>query len=412
MGAWVAACLGRTPAAAQELPLQHFSLAESGQDGFAVRRPDTLGHLRFSTRLGLDYAFNPLVFESSDPAAGGDFSVVRHHLLYHFNMALGLGEHVMLFAGLPTHWVMRGNGTIAGLSASGYGLADAFTGVRVRILGDSDDRFSLGAQGRLVLPTARWADDAATLAGEETVAGGLALLGELRFSRLFFNASVGTELRRNTTLAVAEASPELNYSLGVGMPFQVGLYELQARAELFGETSFASFFGREESGVEILVGPQLRGRRGFQGGLAVGPGFGRGRGIPDVRALLTMGWTAPADVNERPFQGQCQCSQPVPVGADADGDGVPDHQDYCVHVPAGPLPDSAHPGCPMDADQDGVPDAEDACPQQNAGDFPNPNKPGCPLPDADHDFVPEPPDACPDEPGVPSTDPARSGCPS
>ncbi|HEY8431895.1 MAG TPA: hypothetical protein VIL20_26140, partial [Sandaracinaceae bacterium] len=58
-------------ASAQSIRLDGYRMAETPADGFAVSRPDDLGHLALGVRLDVDYALSPLVYRlrGSDPSS-------------------------------------------------------------------------------------------------------------------------------------------------------------------------------------------------------------------------------------------------------------------------------------------------------------------------------------------------------
>lgn len=98
---------------------------------------------------------------------------------------------------------------------------------------------------------------------------------------------------------------------------------------------------------------------------------------------------------------------------DRDEDGVPDPEDQCPNVSAGPRADHARRGCPVqDSDSDGVPDGADLCPNTAPGDRPDEFRRGCPARDRDNDGVTDDRDLCVEVPQGPLVDPMRAGCPA
>ena len=142
-----------TSASAQRGTLNRFGASETPEDDFHLSRPTDLGHLRWGAQLHLDYAHDPLVWESELGDAGSeDYYIVDHQLTATLGASLGLFDRVVVFAGLPVVLVQNGDGedtlAMAGVptSADGAGLGDAYLGARVRIWGEADDPFAVGAQ--------------------------------------------------------------------------------------------------------------------------------------------------------------------------------------------------------------------------------------------------------------------------
>jgi hypothetical protein len=112
--------------------------------------------------------------------------------------------------------------------------------------------------------------------------------------------------------------------------------------------------------------------------------FGGAKNWPDVYGALLAGATIPDDDDD------------YTPPADSDGDGVPNNEDQCDNIPAGPTPDPERPGCPLedddyepqDSDNDGVEDSEDECPDTPKGNNPDPERTGCPMEEDDDDTSP------------------------
>lgn len=141
---------------------------------------------------------------------------------------------------------------------------------------------------------------------------------------------------------------------------------------------------------------------GFEVGLGAGPGFGGAPGTPELRGVLSLG-----------YSGGGRPEGATPAGADGkpldrDLDHIEDDKDACP-TEAGPdSNDAALRGCPaLDRDADGVRDDEDWCPQRGGVKHADPKANGCP--DSDNDDLPDPIDTCPTEPGkVPTGCPQRA----
>jgi outer membrane protein OmpA-like peptidoglycan-associated protein len=157
-------------------------------------------------------------------------------------------------------------------------------------------------------------------------------------------------------------------------------------------------------------------RLAFDAGLVLELQAGNDVGIgPFVRYthVLASGPTDGDDARMISYGLSLSLGSARPVAAvDTDGDGFLDPSDLCVDTPAGDMPDTARPGCPvLDADRDGIRDDVDVCPQQAAGATPDPQRHGCPLLDSDHDGVDDRDDLCPHDPRGDHPDVSRAGCP-
>jgi len=96
---------------------------------------------------------------------------------------------------------------------------------------------------------------------------------------------------------------------------------------------------------------------------------------------------------------------------DTDGDGKVDKVDKCPGKPEDMDGFEDADGCPdPDNDGDDVPDADDACPNVSAGPTPG-WRLGCPLTDRDGDTIEDSADKCPDEPETFNGVNDEDGCP-
>ncbi|MEC7524214.1 MAG: OmpA family protein [Myxococcota bacterium] len=376
---------------AQAVHLDQYRAAETGEDGFAVSRPDDLGHLRWSARLHLDYAYSPLVYESTLGDSGSERAVVEHQLAAQAAFAFGLFDRLVLFGGLPVTLLMEGDEIDGVARPDGAGLGDLWLGARGRLFGERDDVFALGAQLTATFPTAQAADAAMRFNGEDGVTLHPELLAELRpGAGIRITLDLGARLRttdraRSNALTVGH---ELTYALGLTVPVVEDV--LDVHAELFGASSFESFGDRQSSPLEALLGARVTPVEGLTMGLAAGPGIARGYGSPDFRGVFTVGYTAPAEA-----AAPAEESEPEP-DLDEDGDGVPTPTDACPQEPEDRDGFEDEDGCPdPDDDGDGIPDADDAC-RTEAEDMDGfEDEDGCPDADNDGDGVADDADECP-----------------
>ena len=356
-----------------QITLDRFRPAELPSDGFQLRRPDALGHLAMGAQLHLDYANDPLVYEldlgDSDSEAA---RIVAHQLVATAHYALGLGDRVTVFAGLPVVlWMAGDDDTLGAAPADGAGLGDGSLGARVRILGEPGELLRLGAQATLTFPTG-----GGSYRGDDFLSFHPEVLFEVVPEWFRFTANVGYRIREDQRLqGDVLVGDELTFGLGFTVPVygsHLAPHEdrVDLHAQLYGATMTGDFFSREGTPLEALAGAKLHHHTGVVTGFAMGAGLQRGVGSPDVRVVLMAGWQTPveppAEVEPVPDTEE----EPEPA-ADRDADGVPDAVDECPDEP-GP---AAARGCPdVDSDGDGFVDREDACPYEAAPDTAD----GCP----------------------------------
>lgn len=382
--------LGGSHARAQSFRLDRFRSAERPDDGFGVRRLSAFGHLRLGALLTGDYAHDPLVFETN---GGAELErVVQHQLTLKLDLSLSLYDRVIVFAGLePVVWT-RGPSTSLARAvprADGTGFGDVSLGARVRILGEADDFFGLGAQVAVMLPTS---SGSGAYRGENTVAARPELIAELRpkFARISFN--LGTLVRQQQRLLDTKVGSDLLYGVGVGVPVH---RQVELIGELSGAFGYKDFARRTTTDVAWLLGGKLRTALGIFVAASAGTGLTHGLGSPDARVVAQVGYLA-------------NPAHKAQAAGDRDHDGILDALDKC--------PDNAEDvdgfedadGCPeIDNDHDGVLDAADACINEPEDKDQFEDSDGCPDPDNDHDSVLDADDACPNEKG----EVAERGCP-
>lgn len=399
--------------------------APRAREGFAVATGEVDPHLGLNATLQLDYANDPLVYESRPGSPSSETNQVIHHqLVAHGVFSIGLFDRLQLSAGLPLNLVQRGDASLpSGIAAAdGFGLGDVWLGARARLVGEASSTFGLALQANVSFPTAHAASSNEHYSGDQSATFSPTVLAHVNIGILRVSANLGARIRSNQAFLGVERGDDFTYALGAQLRFLDG--EVTAHAELFGATTFQDFFNRENTPFEGLLGVKWFHESGFYAGGAVGMGFVRGIGSPDVRTILSLGYTTP------PAAPAPQVVEPPPPPADTDGDGLLDPDDACPTEPEDvdsfedqngcPDPDNdqdgvldVNDGAPMDPedhddfedadgvpdpdnDRDGVPDVDDRCPLvPGVADFQ-----GCPPPDRDGDTVVDPVDNCPDEPGT------------
>jgi outer membrane protein OmpA-like peptidoglycan-associated protein len=378
---------GRTRA--QSFRLDHYRAAERPDDGFGVRRLNELGHLRFGALLSGDYAHDPLVLEGRRGAQNELQTVVDHQLTLKLDLSLSLWDRAIVFAGFDAVPLLKGPAVPANFPvrrADGAGFGDVSLGARVRLLGEANDFFGLGAQVALIAPSA----GPQAYRGEDGVSVRPELIAELRPRPVRISANLGVLVRPNQTLLDAKVGDELTYALGVGLPV---LARLELLGELWGGFMLQDFRARTSTPFEWLAGAKYHTERGIYLAAAAGTGFTHGIGAPDARVVAQLGYLAPA----RPK-----------AAADRDHDGIPDRGDACPDQPEDRDGFEDQDGCPdLDDDNDGIADGSDACAREPEDADHYADEDGCPEPDNDGDSILDVNDACPLEPGVPE----QRGCP-
>ena len=434
-------CASAASASAQSggFTLNQFRAAETGRDGFAVSHPDDFGHLNVGARLVVDYAHEPLVYESTlGDASTQSRAVVSDTLTANVALSLSLFRRLVLFAGLPVTLWSDGPGGAGWPNADGTALGDGYLGARVRLLGEADDVFALALQVTGSAPVARAADGNQTFTGERTFALLPRVVAAFRpGDRVRIDLNLGGRFRGETQLFNLTIGQELTYGLGLTITLLRKL--LDVSVEGYGATSFDAFFGRATTPVETLVGARLFPVCGLSFGLAGGLGLARGYGAPNFRGVFEVSYTARA---------QCEPTGVVaPVSDDRDDDGVPGADDRCPTEAEDLDFFEDGDGCPdPDNDADGIADTADSAPlsREDVDSFedtdgaPDPDNDrdgvldasdrcgdaaedldgmqdddGCPETDVDEDTVPDELDRCPLTRGVANTqDPSCSGCPA
>ncbi len=421
--------------------LDQFRPGVTAEDGFVVNRPDARGDGQLGAALTLDYALNPLVYEATPGSAASErYAVVAHQLAAHATFSYGLADRVVFYAGLPVNLVMDGVDAPAApiQPADGAGLGDAWLGGRVRLVGGRDDAFALALQASLSLPTARWSNEATRYAGDQGAIVHPELLAEVRGAGIRFTVNVGGRVRAvdRSRLETLGVSHELTLGAALSAPLwdnDAGA-SVSAHLEMFGATTLDSAFSRETSPFEALLGVRAQPVCGVHIGVAGGTGLSRGYGAPDLRTVLSVGYSASAC-------GSAPVATAAPDVRDADGDGILDDADRCVNEAEDVDGFEDADGCPdPDNDADGVPDARDGAPMdpedrdgfEDADGVPDPDDDGdgvldardacrteaedvdgfqdadgCPETDNDRDTVLDPSDRCPLAPGRPED----GGCP-
>ena len=394
----------------ESITLNQFRASETPEDAFSLSRPDDQGHLRFGVNLHVDYSNDALVYERQlGERETEQGSIVEHQVTGTFGLSIGLVDRLVIYAGLPVHLHMDGDGAAPdGPLPSGapladdVGVGDIYLGMRVRLFGETDELFGLGAQLTATFPTGR-----GNYRGDDFLSIHPELMAELRPGKLRFTLNLGARVGDNVTLpGGVEVGDALTYGLGLSAPLygdhtDPSQTRLDLHAQLWGSTSFRAFFSREETPLEALGGLKAHFVNGVVLGAAGGAGITRGFGSPDARAILTLGYVQPREVEE-----------PEPEPTDRDGDGIDDVDDQCPDEPEDMDAFEDADGCPdLDNDEDGVLDAQDRCPDDAEDRDEWQDEDGCPDIDNDGDDIVDDADQCPNDAEDADDFQDEDGCP-
>ena len=386
-------------AAAQsaQIDLNQFRPAELAADGFSASTPDGQGHLRFGVMVWLDYSDDAFVVE--DRTTGTTTDVVHQQLTGHLMLNLGLWDHLVLFADVPYHFMIKDNAGGSGLLKE-QNLGDFYFGARGNLYGTRDDVFQIALQAAMTVNTASLASSGQTFAGQVDKGPYLGGWFELLIN---FNAGdvvriplqVGYKLGTQGQTVTPDLFVGNELTFGGGVLIMLGNDQFMISGESFGRTaanSTVGFGAREETPVEVLGGFKWLPKFGFTLGVGGSTGVTKGYGAPDWRVFGMLGYTMPGETAE----------------PDADGDRISDMLDQCPNEPEDRDRFQDDDGCPdLDNDGDGIADVDDQCPNDPEDIDGFEDDDGCPDPDNDGDDILDADDQCPNDPGPPE----NNGCP-
>ncbi len=398
-------------ARAQGVALDQYRAAETPLDGFAVVRPRSMGHLRGSASLHVDYGLAPL----RGPSSGTGADLVDHELAAQVGGAIGLFDRVIVAARLPVVLYMGGPPSAGGIpfgrdpAASGPGLGDLALSFRYRLVGEESDTFALAIQTVATIPLAEAISSNQDLAGEAGVTFTPELAGELRFAPVRITGNLGARFRQAAVYRSLRVEHELTWALSVGVDAIPNVLEIML--EGYGATPFARFGNAVVSPVELLLGVRVRPIAPLFVGLAGGAGIGDAYGNPEFRGVLTVGW-ADVDGIAADRAAAPEVVEETPHDADMIADAPEEETSTDTVAREHVVPPGRAAYGQLDRDGDRIVDADDQC-VLDAEDYDEiEDHDGCPEEDADDDHVPDVDDACATTPGVHTEDPQTNGCPA
>lgn len=397
-------------AQAQSINVQNFEPAASPYSIFTVDGSRTLSPLEVSGGIVLNYAKEPLVFQSV--STDERRVIVEDQLAADLLVSLGVIDNLEVGLGLPVYLVndaSLNNNTIEGAT-----LGDARLRGKYALL--QDDALPTGVTLYVDLGFPTGDDEAFTSAGQFFARPGLIVDTEV--NKFLFAVNLSANLQQEHSFESVEVGSSLLYRAGV--EYKIRDHVLVG-GELYGSTAFDDLFQEEEAPLEGLLGGKIRTDSGLNFEMGAGGGLVAGYGAPVYRvfggvryANFDNDWDKdgilnPADACPRDpedidtFEDADGCPDP-----DNDQDTLLDVDDQCPNDPEDLDNYEDKNGCPdIDNDKDGILDADDQCPDapEDEDGFEDLN--GCPDPDNDQDGVLDVDDNCIDTPG-----PAENkGCP-
>lgn len=292
----------QTPAAQQvALPLTRFEPSWAGDRFFGTAAPYVPGHYQFHGRVDGEYVHNPFVLRLQDGEERDEVgSVVEHQLLMHLNGTFTVLERLAVNVNFPIALHQEGDdpqvGRVGFASPTGAEIGDLRLGLRAGLTGGPNDFFQLGIGAQLWVPTA--SDEAGSFLGNGHIRGKPHLMASGVALRFVWGVDIGAEFRETQTVLGVRQGTLLTLKLANGVLLGPRR-ELQLSVEINGALVPVDVSDRTLN-IEALAGAKWRFLNHFVVGGGVGPGLSGGIGTPDVRALLTLGFSpAPTWGNQR-----------------------------------------------------------------------------------------------------------------
>lgn len=343
----LAALISLAPAAAlaqarEGFALDRFHAPPSVEDGLARALPGTLGHLRPSAALAVDYGYAPLVLAQGDDVAVVGH-VVGHEAVGRLVGAFGILDRFQAEVEVPVTVFQSGDDpAVRGATfeaPEAFGAGDPAIGGSALLFGRAERGAQLGASLAVAIPVG--SQDA--LAGD----GGVGMRGHWLFAWLSpsfgLGANLGFAARPARRYDDVRTGSELLLDAGAYVP----LGDLRLSAEIAGATLVSDAFSPRRTPLEALVGARWVHSTGIAVGAGAGPGIGHAVGVPTVRGLLTVGWAPPRPRETGPVRRSNEDEDLVgPAAGDTDGDGLDDDRDQCLRDPEPTNGVDDEDGCP------------------------------------------------------------------
>ena len=381
--------LGASTASAQQgVRIDRFMPPPTQGDGLAIPTARTIGHVRPAFALVIDYAFQPLVARGSNSGLSGD--IVSHRVLANLMAAIGVLDLLEFHLRIPVVFQAGDAPILAGQAFDAPDVAtvsDPAIGGSVRIFGEENDTFHLGALVEAFIPLA----SANSYASDQEFSMRGLILADVALAAITIELAAGASYRPERLVRTFRSASEFHFAAG----FRV---EAIPSGDLIAELTFSTglrddlAFQTGGSSLELILGGRYHFDMGLGIEVGVGIGFLRAPGTPAFRGFFGLRWDDPG--------------APPP---DADGDGFLDADDACPEDAEDVDRFQDDDGCgDPDNDEDGLLDEVDQCVREAEDLDGFDDTDGCLDADDDEDGFLDTDDACPRAPGGA----ANEGCPA
>ena len=335
--------------------MNRFVPAAHPRDGFSLSRGDVGGHLGWSGSLHLDYANDPLVYESSvgDSDSEG-VALVSDQLTSHFAGTLGLFEIVELAVDVPLHLVMNGEELGSQPTATGFGAGDLRLAAMFAV--HRSKLATVGFSTAITLGTGEAGDDRPGVAGDAGATFAPAVHTAINLGMVSLLAEFGARWRSDAAFDGVRFTDVLLFGLGLEARIVPDL--LRGYLEARGESPLDDVGDRATTPLGALLGGKLTLPIGLTLGAAGGMGITRGYGSPDLRAVLSVAYARDGEPQSAIKSKHKRAPEPEPLpeepttpaqkleatpaemaftvdeaSIDSDGDAIADLEDRCPEVP-------------------------------------------------------------------------------
>jgi hypothetical protein len=304
---WAARSEAQQPAPPQGFAVERFYPSAPGGGWLVMDQLDLEGGLGAALAISSGYARKPLVVRSPDGASR--LALVSDQAFAEFSAAVTY-DRFRIYLNLATPLAVLGESGMFGedkLSAPSVDLgknpdtiSDARIGFDALLFGAPKSALRLGAGAQLLIPSG----DRSDYITDDTYRAMVRVLFAGDLDLFSYAGQLGVHIRPLDDLpAFGPRGSELLFGIASGPRFQVAKeWALIVGPELYGETAFRSFFGKNATGLEGLLtgrlettgeGKKLRLKLG--GGAGLDPHFG----APEWRLVLALEIFDLAPGNER-----------------------------------------------------------------------------------------------------------------